>query len=98
MIEKNKQDNFIGWICGKNVPFPFFGDLPKVEMPIMEKDEDEETPATVDQRDQFIEWLCGKDVSFPFFDWLKVAMPIMETPEEVDAIVGVGDEKENEHV
>lgn len=33
----NKQNQFIDWLRGKNVAFPFFQSMPKVEMPITAK-------------------------------------------------------------
>ncbi len=32
----NKTEEFILWVCGKTNKFPFFKDLPQVEMPISE--------------------------------------------------------------
>ncbi len=32
--KNNKQQQFIDWLCGKNVKFPFFRKMPKVSYPI----------------------------------------------------------------
>ena len=31
----NKQHQFIDWLCGKDVPFPFFQDMQDVQLPDM---------------------------------------------------------------
>lgn len=39
MDYNNNEDQFIAWLCGEKVKFPFFRNMPEVPMPIIEKKE-----------------------------------------------------------